>query len=103
MASAAITVTQKWATIECDTTQATITKGSGPTVGMTGTIVNAGTVTAFLGTSGNATPQDVATTSAQAIGIIELPSRSQVAIPARARLITHKTASSSTTLLWLPD
>lgn len=95
MASAAATIGLKPYTLEADTTEATATKGID---NLNGVIVNGGSVKVFLSIGGT-----IATTDAQAEGVIGLPAGCSISIPRWIQSFSYKTAASTSVLYWFPD
>lgn len=102
MASAAITVVENPATIESDTTAATITKSTG-LLSMAGVLVNGGTVKTYLAISVTDTAGTPATTDAQAQLIVGLPAGASMSWLPHYKSIAHKTAATNTVLYWFPN
>jgi len=97
MASAAITVNEMPARIECDTDAAVITKGSVLTEGY---IANAGTVKAFLIVNGLGA--SIQTDSGQDADQVDLPAGASFPVLKHYMTIAHKTAAGVTVLQWFP-
>ena len=95
MASASATIGQDVYTLEADTNSATATKA---TSNLQGTIVNGGSVKVYIATTGT-----LATTDAQASGVVGLPSGASIPIPRWIGSFSYKTAASTSVLYWFPD